>query len=153
MIIKDMQINNNRIKEAKLNGNIVYQLDIKAPKLSYIHIESSSNSEDAYPNDIIKITMTANEELSILPKVSINGKQAQVNKDETAQNYTYIATTLVTEDMKTGQVSFTISNYADVVGNVGLTIRQQTIAKFILRNSLNLVLYLLPVLLEIILQM
>ncbi len=121
MIIKDMQINNNRIKEAKLNGNIVYQLDIKAPKLSYIHIESSSNSEDAYPNDIIKITMTANEELSILPKVSINGKQAQVNKDETAQNYTYIATTLVTEDMKTGQVSFTISNYADAVGNVGLT--------------------------------
>ena len=59
MIIKDMQINNNRIKEAKLNGNIVYQLDIKAPKLSYIHIESSSNSEDAYPNDIIKITMNS----------------------------------------------------------------------------------------------
>lgn len=135
MQINEMKINNKKVQEAKVNGQIVYKLisDIEPPEYVTLRVTNISRkdpdgnwSQMAQKGDKIRIIVTMNEELdsSYYPMLKINEKviSRRMGYDNNMKAYTYDYTI---QDEPDGQLQFEISDYRDLAGNIGRTLTNE----------------------------
>ena len=100
-----------------------FTVDADAPKVSKLLVHSSYETNNAYGKvgDYFGIYLNVNEELSQDPTFVVNGVEYKVNQPEgrkiSDNLYQYAVVYPITDDMKEGELEFTISNIADKIGN------------------------------------
>lgn len=108
------------VKDKALNSTTVeFTVDTIPAALVSIRVNSNNNNKDvAKVGDKIGIYLNVDEELRENPTFTINGINYTVNQTRVNNNsYTYAVLYDVTDDMKEGEVEFTISNIYDKAGN------------------------------------
>ena len=142
MNIKDLlKEGTNTIILRDMAGNevsLTFIYDTTAPIHTFAQIKSlTKNVNYAKVGDKVWVYVILNEKLSELPKFTIAGQEGKIvqTEDGSAWNQEwqkYVAEVVMTEDMKEGNIEFTISGYKDLAGNVGEDITGTTDGSFVI---------------------
>ena len=142
MNIKDLlKEGTNTIILRDMAGNevsLTFIYDTTAPIHTFAQIKSlTKNVNYAKVGDKVWVYVILNEKLSELPKFKIAGQEGKIvqTEDGSAWNQEwqkYVAEVVMTEDMKEGNIEFTISGYKDLAGNVGEDITGTTDGSFVI---------------------
>ena len=121
-------LTNADLKYPGIDQGVEY--DKTAPVADFVEITSTNkNNQYAKVGDQVWVKVRIKEELSKYPVIKINGmdtdKETIVN-DTNEAGTVYVAWLTMTEDMIEGKMSFEISGYEDLAGNVGDTITTTT---------------------------
>ncbi len=125
----------NKTKEATIdvtNSNKIF-MDTIAPKYETLRLTNVSRKDEngkwlqvATIGDIVRIIVSFVENPATEPTLTINGEEVgQMKYDSQMKSYTYDYK--VNENTKNGLMQIEVSEYADVVGNVGVTLTNEDI--------------------------
>ncbi len=130
---KDIAGNDGVEYTASTDGSALI-LDKTAPVADFVEFTSTNaNNQLAKVGDQVWVKVRIKEELAKYPVIKINGKptdQATIVNDVNEAGTVYVAWLTITEDIAKdiaeGKMTFEISGYTDLAGNVGETIVDKT---------------------------
>lgn len=121
-------LTNADLKYPGIDQGVEY--DKTAPVADFVEFTSTNkNNQYAKVGDQVWVKVRIKEELSKYPVIKINGMDTDsetIVNDTNEAGTVYVAWLTMTEDMKEGKMSFEISGYEDLAGNVGDTITTTT---------------------------
>ena len=121
-------LTNADLKYPGIDQGVEY--DKTAPVADFVEITSTNkNNQYAKVGDQVWVKVRIKEELSKYPVIKINGMDTDsetIVNDTNEAGTVYVAWLTMTEDMIEGKMSFEISGYEDLAGNVGDTITTTT---------------------------
>ena len=121
-------LTNADLKYPGIDKGVEY--DKTAPVADFVEITSTNkNNQYAKVGDQVWVKVRIKEELSKYPVIKINGMDTDsetIINDKNEAGTLYVAWLTMTEDMKEGKISFEISGYEDLAGNVGDVITTTT---------------------------
>lgn len=110
-------------------------VDTTVPVATFVRIQNNTktntNPSFAKVGDSVWVYVIFNEKLSVEPTFTIAGKEATIIQREDGEAkgeswYKYAASVTMTDDMKEGNITFTINGYKDLVGNPGIELIETT---------------------------
>ena len=110
-------------------------VDTTAPVATFVRIQNNTktntNPSFAKVGDSVWVYVIFNEKLSVEPTFTIAGKEATIIQRDDGEAkgeswYKYAASVTMTDDMKEGNITFTINGYKDLVGNPGIELTGTT---------------------------
>ena len=121
-------LTNTDLKYPGIDQGVEY--DKTAPVADFVEFTSTNkNNQYAKVGDQVWVKVRIKEELSKYPVIKINGMDTDTEtivNDPNEAGTVYAAWLTMTEDMIEGKMSFEISGYEDLAGNVGDTITTTT---------------------------
>ena len=121
-------LTNADLKYPGIDQGVEY--DKTAPVADFVEFTSTNkNNQYAKVGDQVWVKVRIKEELSKYPVIKINGMDTDTEtivNDPNEAGTVYVAWLTMTEDMIEGKMSFEISGYEDLAGNVGDTITTTT---------------------------
>ena len=121
-------LTNADLKYPGIDQGVEY--DKTAPTADFVEFTTTNkNNQYAKVGDQVWVKVRIKEELSKYPVIKINGMDTDsetIVNDTNEAGTVYVAWLTMTEDMIEGKMSFEISGYEDLAGNVGDTITTTT---------------------------
>lgn len=121
-------LTNTDLKYPGIDQGVEY--DKTAPVADFVEFTTTNkNNQYAKVGDQVWVKVRIKEELSKYPVIKINGMDTDsetIVNDTNEAGTVYVAWLTMTEDMIEGKMSFEISGYEDLAGNVGDTITTTT---------------------------